>query len=412
MNKPTTSTMNRRQFLKTLLAGTLATAAGVGHRSIAFGNSTRQVEPPRPVYLPMVGNASTAVGNRPLVVHVHAPAVTDWIFDRSRYYGRTQAPGVQGVSQAVVDAMLDQGVTALFGLPVTAIAEAWRRLTPDYVPGKRIAIKINLNNSFDCSSDTDAIDAIAQPLNAVVRGLKLRGVREQDILAYDAIRWFPSRLYAELAYPEIEIHDRGCRGTPETFDSSDPDARLQFFPPSGGLPEVRLCDTLIEADYLINMPILKGHPLAGVTLGFKNHFGSTDNPSGMHTHTSTSYPDIDHYNALVDLFSNPHIRYKTALTIGDGIYSSREHQDTPPQPWSTFGGGSPCSLFFATDPVAIDCVMHDLLKAERGSSQPATSGEYLRLAGGAGLGVYESGDPWALPYGSGYTYINYQRIEL
>jgi len=42
---------------------------------------------------------------------------------------------VTGVNQAVVDAMLDRGVTALLGLAPEAIGEAWRRLTPDYTPG-------------------------------------------------------------------------------------------------------------------------------------------------------------------------------------------------------------------------------------------------------------------------------------
>ncbi len=405
MHKPSKSPLNRRQFLKTMLAGVLAAAAG----STLPRGAGAQLDPPRPVYLPLVGKG---VADRPGVIQVHAPTVTDWEFDREQYYGRTQAPGASGVSQAVVDAMLDRGVTALLGLPVSAVAEAWRRLTPDYTAGGCIVIKINLNNATECDSNVDDIDAIAQPLNALVRGLVLRGVRQQDIVVYDAIRCFPDRLYAELAYPGIQIHDRGCRGFQATFNSSDPDARVQFFPPDGYQPSVRLCDTLVEAQYLINMPILKGHPLAGVTLGFKNHFGSTNNPSGMHAITRTSYNHIDHYNGLVDLFSNPHIRYKTVLTLADGIYGSRQYQNTPPQPWTTFGGASPCSLFLSRDPVAIDCVMHDLLKVERGADQPSTSGEYLRLASAAGLGTFESGDPWQLPYGSGYARINYRRIEM
>jgi hypothetical protein len=30
----------------------------------------------------------------------------------------------------------------------------------------------------------------------------------------------------------------------------------------------------------------------------------------------------------------------------------------------------------------------------------------------AGLGIFESGDPWQLPYGAGYSKISYKRIEL
>jgi uncharacterized protein (DUF362 family) len=318
-----------------------------------------------------------------------------------------------GVSQAVVDAMVDRGVTSLLGLQSSDVTEAWRRLTPDYVPGDTIAIKINLNNASSCGSTVASIDAIAQPVNAVVRGLKLRGVRDQDIMVYDAIRSFPTRLYNELANHSILLYDdRGCRSHTATFNSSDANASVQFHPPSGSVQTVRINDMLIQSRYLINMPIMKGHPIAGVTLGFKNHFGSTNNPSGMHTYVDTDYAHINQYDALVDLNANPHIRDKTVLVLGDGIYGSRQYQDTPPERWSTFGNASPCSLFFATDPVAIDCVMHDLLKAERGSSQPATSNAYLRLAESSGLGFYDAGNPWQTPYGSGYTKINYLRYDM
>jgi hypothetical protein len=56
--------------------------------------------------------------------------------------------------------------------------------------------------------------------------------------------------------------------------------------------------------------------------------------------------------------------------------------------------------------------MHDLLKAERGASQPATSNAYLPLAESAGLGIYEAGNPWQTPYGTGYTKLSYLRYEL
>jgi hypothetical protein len=197
--------INRRQFIKS----TLATAAGLGLTHLGVGRAISPADPP-PVYLPLVSNRSTQTASSAQVVQVHAPSVTDWNFDYATYYGRTQAPGVSGVSQEVVDVMVDRGVTSLLGLPESAVGDAWRRLLPDYVAGERVAIKINLNNSFSCDSTTDAVDAIAQPLNAVIRGLVQRGVRQTDIVAYDAIRFFSSRLYQELAYKEIHIHDRGC----------------------------------------------------------------------------------------------------------------------------------------------------------------------------------------------------------
>jgi uncharacterized protein (DUF362 family) len=401
--------IDRRDFLKYLVA----TAASLGLVGLKTAHSkTPDGEPIFPIYLPLVVNKRTPPNLLGRVLHVHAPSVTNWHFDYDQYYGKSQAPGTVGVNQGVVDAMIDRGVTGLLGLPPSEIVDAWNQLIPSYSHGKMVAIKANLNNAFTCDTNTTQVNSIAQPINAVVRGLKLCGIRDQDIVVFDAIRAFPDRVFNELNFQNIQIHDNGCRGYPSTWNSDDPQAKIQFSPPSGSLPTVRLTDTLLKADYLINMPLMKGHQIAGVTLSFKNHFGSVNNPSGMHTYISTSYSQVDQYNALVDLYSNPHIHDKTVLTIGEGIYGSREFQNTPPQPWTTFDDHSPCSLFFSTDPVAIDCVMHDLLKPERGSAQPDTSDSYLKLAADAGLGVFENGDPWQTPFGSGYSQIDYERIEM
>ena len=403
--------ITRRDFFKSLLAITAVLGLPPLERVVS---GERPEDAPFHSYLPQVTkDTSPAMSGR--VVHVHSSAATNWDYNHSTYYGRTQTAEVKGVNQSVVNEMMDRGITMLFGLSPEDVEEAWSRLLPGYTPGKIVAVKVNFNNSYQstCSSTVTYIDAIAQPMNALIRGLTQGGVREQDIILYDAIRSFSTRVYNELVFRNVQIHDwNGCRGHASTWNSTDADALVKFYPPGGGSPSVRICDTLVEADYLINMPIMKGHPLAGITLGFKNHFGSTNNPSGMHEIVDTDYGSIDTYNGLVDLFSNPHIRDKTVLTIGDAIYGSRIKHNTPPEPWNTFDNQSPCSLLLSTDPVAIDCVMHDLLKAERGSSQPGTSGSYLKLAQEAGLGLFEFGEPWRQPYGSGYTRITYKRVDL
>ena len=125
-------------------------------------------------------------------------------------------------------------------------------------------------------------------------------------------------------------------------------------------PATRVTDLLVAARYLINMPIMKRHGKAGVSLAFKNHFGSIDNVLGVHPYVSLGlYTDSD-YHPLVDLYRNPHIGAKTILTVGDGLFSAGD-QEAPPTTWTTFGGRVPNSLFFATDPVAVDCVMCDFL---------------------------------------------------
>ncbi|NIO71688.1 MAG: hypothetical protein GTN71_22320 [Anaerolineae bacterium] len=56
----------------------------------------------------------------------------------------------------------------------------------------------------------------------------------------------------------------------------------------------------------------------------------------------------------------------------------------PPQRWTTFNSQAPNSLFFATDPVVIDCVMCDFLDSEAGI--PDGSDCCLQLAADAGPG--------------------------
>jgi uncharacterized protein (DUF362 family) len=406
--------LTRREFLKSGLAA----AAGLGLTRFVAARAEKLSQGSANVqYLPVVINNTPRPYSSRRVIHLHAPNVTDWDFDPAIYYGRTQALGVSGVNQSVVDYMVDRGVTDLFGLPLSSLTEAWSRIIPGYSPGKQVAIKINITNSHSCDTLTSSVDAIAQPINAVVRGLKLLGISDQDIVIYDSSsdyqHFFSNRLLTELVNKNMQFFDSGgCTAQSSTWDSSDPNAIVHFSDPVGNSITERLCDPLVNATYLINMPIMKGHPTAGVTLGFKNHFGSSIHPSFMHPWVDTSYEGIDQYNILVDLYSNPHIRNKTCLIIGDGIYASKGFHDSPPERWTSFNNQAPCSLFFATDPVAIDCVMHDLLKAERGSAQPDTSNAYLKLAEQVGMGVYESGNPWQTPYGSGYSKIIYTKIEL
>jgi hypothetical protein len=147
-----------------------------------------------------------------------------------------------------------------------------------------------------------------------------------------------------------------------------------------------------------------------VTLGFKNHFGTIHKCSALH-----DYVDVVHkppaynreYNPMVDFFSNPHIGGKTVLTIGDALFAAKDFND-PPETWRTFGDKVPNSLFFAKDPVAVDCVMHDLIAAELRNSLTPAANRYLALAGKAGIGVYESVNPWT----ESYTQINYTRVML
>jgi hypothetical protein len=331
------------------------------------------------------------------VIHVHSNQATNWT-GQPRWW--------EHILPEKIDAMVDQGIIALTGL--ANLVNAWRALLPNYQPGQKIAIKVNLNNSHSCTDADTQIDASIQPVNAVVRGLKLLGVAENDICVYDAARYMPEHLVAGCAYPGVKFFGQGGCSLPSTFDSTAPGSTIQFNPPPGAPNPgvIKVSDVLVNAAYVINMPIMKNHVLAGVTLGFKNHFGSTNNPSGMHANTSLNSAGYrSDYSALVDLYNNPHIGAKTILTLADGLFASKTNQSGSPSVWNSFGGNLPNSLFFSTDPVAVDCVMCDFLAAE--VSLTPKHDDYLKLASQAGLGVFERGDP----RGSGYQVIDYRYFE-
>lgn len=430
--------VDRRKFIQ--ITGSIATAGvarvlapGLLVGSVAACQVQSSPQPPTPTVSPdaidptatVAGSASAAPSEPPAhtagaqpspnvesapkanfgprVVHVRAAGAAQWS-GQERYW--------EHVDPQVVGDMVDKGIQALTGEATTA--DAWRRILPNYQPGQGIAIKLNFNNTLSgaCDSAGGQINALPQPANAVIAGLKSIGVAEQDIWLYDGVnRFIPEYFTAGIRFGGVQFFDKCHQAV--TYDNRDPDAIVAFNPPQGVPAPARekIADVLARASYLINLPILKNHDCAGISLGFKNHFGTIDNPGGMHGHvfliSACGGGFYSNYSPLVDLNNNPHIRGKTILTIGDGLCGARGSQEAWPSAWSTFGGSLPNSLFFSTDPVALDCVMADHLRAEPGAGVMAGADDYLKLAQDAGLGTYERGDPW----GGGYQRIEYRKID-
>ena len=332
------------------------------------------------------------------MVHVHAVSATSWA-GQTDYWNY--------VNQDFVDDMVNQGVMAL--TDTATVAAAWRALLPAYQPGQGIAIKVSFNNTYTCNNTVGAIDGIIEPVNAIVSGLQRIGVRTADIWVYDATRALPDR-FVSGGLAGIRYFDGSWQGIcrERAGFAGGSSSRIVFSPPSGvPMPQDEyITDVLVNAHYLINMPIMKRHGV-GVSLGFKNHFGTIDSPGELHTYIDPSGSNYrSDYSPLVDIYKSSHIRDKTILTVGDGLFAAKFYTYGPAA-WTTFGNKLPNSLFFSTDPVAIDCVMHDFVAAEMTDLTPHAN-DYLRAAGAAGLGAFERGDPW----GSSYQQINYRKIEL
>jgi hypothetical protein len=338
------------------------------------------------------------------VVHVWDNQATSWNFSTG-WYG-------DYISQSRVNTMANQGLMALTN--TGTIANAWHSLLPGYSAGKGIAIKVNFNNTGGCAEDRNQIDAIAEPVNALVSGMIEAGVQAQDIWVYDALRPIPDRFRTKILNPNIKIYDTGTCGLEAGFSSSNPSAIVNFnYAP---LTTRQLTDVLVNCTFLINMPILKDHGISPVTLGMKNHYGSINCvlcTDGDYLHRLIDPDDTSYsssYNPILVINQNPNIRNKTVLVVGDGLFGALQNTTYSPVRWSSFGNASPNSLFFSRDPVAVECVMFDILNAEpiyhpkRGTHED----DYLVLAANSGMGSYERADPWL----DTYTIIDYSRIEI
>lgn len=182
-----------------------------------------------------------------------------------------------------------------------------------------------------------------------------------------------------------------------------------------------------EADHIINMPQLKGHGGASVTLGLKNHFGSvglTKDARGSHdahdSHGSYvgfygySYDDAaglagNPANLLADINANPVFKDKTRLILGDGLMGNPTINWQDPVVWKTFGDQPPEILFFGVDPVAVDSVMFDYLQSEcAAAGEAARDDDILHYAAAIGLGTHEH---WNDAADKKYTAIDYRSIE-
>lgn len=359
------------------------------------------------------------------VVHVHDPDATNW--NGSGWYG-------DAINQTVVDAMILNGLQSLTGQ--SSWANIWDQLFSQvqpggYVPGQKIAVKVCFNNSYPnggCQGTGNRIDAVPQPVKSLMAGLLAAGVQEQDVWFYDATvlgRIIPDRFRLPILadYPNVQFHGRAiCTGVIPVTHGDDPSLTVQFTDPGGVLTDRNLTDVLYNATYLINMPIIKRHGIHPVSMGFKNHFGSIDRiTQGSPGDDLHRYIDPDegvyspYYSPMVDMFNNTNIKDKTILTLADALYGAFGADQVPRVSWNSFGD-APNSFLFSKDPVAIDCVMNDLLYAE---INPRTdSYHYLFIAQDEGLGICEGtranpgGDPWQTPYGSGYSQIEYVRITL
>jgi hypothetical protein len=132
-----------------------------------------------------------------------------------------------------------------------------------------------------------------------------------------------------------------------------------------------LAACFVQADYIIDMALMKGHVSQGVTLCAKNFFGCTSIEDDWHKNAHSSgfsqnRQGLRTYSVYTDYMGHKDLGGKTMLFLIDGIYSNKFVDKVPAFKWALapFNNNWPGGLFASQDGVAIDAVVLDFILAE------------------------------------------------
>jgi hypothetical protein len=306
----------------------------------------------------------------------------------------------KNTDQAVTDQMFSEGIKKISGKATNA--EAWDAIFRyfnvnhgkgdiGYSPTETIFIKINAVTAHGGAPPSGEMssgraveyDTSPQAILSLLRQLvNEAGVPQQNIYIGDPMCDIYNHLYNKFVaeFPKInyatqyKLKNRYqlSRSNEVGISYSDHssvltnDVSLNFYGTHSFFKE------MMDASYLINVPAMKGHRWAGITLCAKNHFGSNSSGGSWSLHKGLMNPDnsgmrygYKQYRVQVDLMANKYLGGKTMLYFIDGLWStSYEHQK--PQKFQTapFNNDWCSSFLFSLDPVAIESVGLDILQKE------------------------------------------------
>lgn len=305
------------------------------------------------------------------VAWAHAPGAAKWSGE-----GRWFAPEYN--DRQACDSMVNEVVLALSG--ASSVRDGWGRIfahfnagrgvSRGYLPGEKIAVKIN-NNNTSSHDDSDEINASPQMVLALLRSMvNDGGIRQEDITVAE-----PSRYVTDFMFDLYHGEFPGVR----FVDNSGGDGRVKaeytdsvmHYSCDNGRLATGIENSFVSADYVINMALLKGHVGQGVTLCGKNWYGAMnihpDWRKNYHNNFDQSRDGKYKYMTFVDFMGHPYLGGKCVLWLIDGMYGCRNVGGSPESGgWrmSPFDGAAPASLLGSLDPVAVDAVGMDILLTE------------------------------------------------
>jgi len=340
-------------------------------------------------------------------------------------------------NQEVIDDMVSKALQALTGQ--TTDGAAWDTIfkyhnstrgkgSVGYSLGENIFIKINVVSSWSGnynSSDLSKVKkswgglnpnyAVTETSPAVVLSVlrqlvNVVGVPQSNIYVGDPLRHifkeyydilhseFPNVHYLDYSYNTlgrekvvkssnaiIYYSDHGTILRPDVWDPNRPGGTTPIYH-----------DTLYTiheiADYVINLPVLKGHRRAGMTMFAKNNFGSHTRADASHLHNGLVAPmemqngvtrgGYGWYRVQVDIMAHSLLGKKNLLYLMDALWTTDYELDKPLK-WQMepFNNDYMSSIFASLDPVAIESVGYDFLRSEFTAERTPPAGTYVQMEG-------------------------------
>jgi len=220
----------------------------------------------------------------------------------------------------------------------------------------------------------------------------------QETIAAGIDKWLPPGLRWEAAsekYDEFQ-HD---------MEGYDPDHYMEMalIKPGENFNDVHMRRSYVartvtkKINKFINLPVLKHHQSAGVTIALKNmSHGMVNNVNRSHVTPTLNACGI----FIPSVVTLPVIREKAVLHICDAVKASY-HGGPGARPRYVWEHKT---MYFATDPVALDKTGHKVIDAKRQAvgmlpialSKPDKDStflncqvEHIEIAGNLGLGVFD-----------------------
>jgi uncharacterized protein (DUF362 family) len=233
----------------------------------------------------------------------------------------------------IIKKMLDAAVSKV--TEAESVEKAWASL---FTPNDTIGIKVNAIAGRKLSSHPELVACIADSLINI-------GVPPEQIIIWD-------RRNDELRRAGFTLNLSGkgvrCYGT-DTEGVGYTDELIAW----GGVATRLSKIPFTHCTAIINVPVLKDHNIAGVSLSMKNYYGAINNPNKYHTNNCDPF--------IADLNCIPLIREKTRLIVCDAIIAQYEKGPGYVPKYSFHFN----SLLVSTDPVALDQIGVNIIEEKR-----------------------------------------------